>query len=133
MSKNLQKLIIIMFIGLFVTGLAATIAEYRFVIVTKEVMRNIIRIHSSWTVLTGVVVGMVLEGHVRKQWKKIDNKKKIFGIALLCLLSVLLLTSFVLRHIKLPDVSQVAKLVHTIAGFLLMLAFCLHKFIKNKS
>jgi hypothetical protein len=76
MQGYLKKSALIAFIVLFISGILATVVEYKFIEVNIELKKNIIRFHVSWTVLTTIVFGMILEGHVKKWWKIIDNKKK---------------------------------------------------------
>jgi hypothetical protein len=73
-----------------------------------------------------------LEGHVKKWWKIIDNKKKIFGVLLVVMFVLLILTSFVLRHVKIADVQEITRLLHTIIGFVLIGFFVGHYCLKNK-
>lgn len=131
MPNHLKKSAIITFIILFISGILATVVEYKFIETTTEIKRNIIRFHVSWTVLTAIVFGMILEGHARKFWKQIDSKKKILGLLVLVFFGLLVLTSFVLRHVKIQEVHEITKLLHTIFGFVLLLVFVLHKFLKK--
>ncbi len=132
MQGNLKKSALIAFIVLFISGILATVVEYKFIEVNIELKKNIIRFHVSWTVLTTIVFGMILEGHVKKWWKIIDSKKKIFGVLLVVMFVLLILTSFVLRHVKMADVQEITKLLHTIIGFVLLGFFLGHYFLKNK-
>ena len=70
MPNHLKKSAIIAFVVLFISGILATIVEYKFIEVTTEIKKNIIRFHVSWTVLTAIVFGMILEGHARKFWRQ---------------------------------------------------------------
>lgn len=134
MPNYLKKITIISFVILIITGILATVVEYKFILVSADVRKFIIRFHVSWTVLATIVLGMVLEGHVKKWWKKFDNKQKILGLLVLVSCVLLIITSFVLRHIKVQEIHEIAKLLHTIFGFVLMVVFVLHKFlIKAKS
>lgn len=133
MSKRLKPLVMCVFLVLAVTGVLSTLIETNLWSVSKIVRSNIIRLHVSWSVISCVVIGMVIEEHVRKVIKYKTSAKKIIGIILLILFCLMILTSFIIRHIKTPIVHSAAVTIHWVFGIIMICIFILHFFIRKKT
>lgn len=133
MPHHLSKLTFFTLIVLFLTGIASALVGYDIVSVAPAMIGNIIRIHVSWTVISLVVIGMVIEGHVRKMFKTKNRNKKNSGIVMLVLFSALVITSFILRHIKMPMVQEIAGITHMIVGIVVICAFSYHVLVKKST
>ena len=133
MPKHLKLLAICVLLVLAITGILSTLIETNLWSVSKIVHSNIIRFHVSWSVISCVVIGMVIEGHIRKVIKYKKSTKKFFGVAFLTLFCLMVLTSFVIRHIKTPQIHSLAITIHWVFGIIIICIGVLHFFIRKKT
>lgn len=118
---------------LAITGILSTLIEINVWSVSVIVRSNIIRFHVSWSVISCVVIGMVIEGHARKVVKYKKSAKKVLGIILLTLFFLMVSTSFIIRHIKTPIIHSAAITIHWVLGIVMICIFALHFFIRKKT
>jgi hypothetical protein len=133
MPKHIRNVIIFTSTILAITGIFSTLIETEIWKTSTFIRSNIIRLHVSWSVISCIVIGIVLEGHVKKVLKYKNSKKKFLGGLSLTLFFLLLFTSFIIRHIKIPMVHSVAITTHWIVGLFLISIFLLHFFVKKKT
>ncbi|MBL4781129.1 MAG: hypothetical protein JKX92_02700 [Porticoccaceae bacterium] len=83
-----------------------------------------LQIHGGAAFLMMITFGFVLGAHVQYAWK--PQGKNIFGIALITLSAILMMTAYLLYYIAADEFRELLGYVHLAVGFFLPLALILH-------
>ena len=132
MPNYLRKPVIFILAILAITGVVSTLLETGLLETSKFLKSNIIRFHVSWSVLSCIMIGIVLEGHVKKMLKMGKSSKKNWGILSLIFFTALLLTSFGIRHTRFSNIREIIIVSHWVSGLIAIAVFLIHIMWKKK-
>jgi len=133
MQKHIRILVIFTSTILAISGIISTLIETEIWKTSTFIRSNIIRFHVSWSIISCIVIGILLENHVKKVIKYKKSKKKFLGGLSLTLFFLILFTSFIIRHIKISTIHSIATTTHWVLGLFLIFTFLLHFFAKKKA